>query len=258
MDESNQIKTVQGRWMTIDEEIYLALDIHTMSLYTALRYEGDFAQETSKVVKSRNYLCQRAKIRKTQFYASMNILEELGLVKRCNEQRLGEVGLIYVSKHMNHFKTACHMEKPVHDMHEVVRTANQVVRTADTYQESSNNTTTTYEECTLPPSAPELSPLDLIQIFHEELPDNPEVLINKANGRIEPLVLREIKGFKKWWLAETSKNLTGEKFRAYLLKMKSNAPGFCNNILPQAGRRNGIKAFLDPFNALKLMNGEIY
>lgn len=130
MDEMNHVKTVQGRWMTIDEEIYDALDIHTMSLYTALRYEGDFAQETSKVIRSLKYLCDKAKIKRAQGFKSLNKLEKLGLIKRCNEKRLGEVGLIYVSKHLDHFCLPVHtVDTPVYDM-------DTPVHTVDTYQES--------------------------------------------------------------------------------------------------------------------------
>jgi len=145
----SNIRTSQSRYMTIDEDIYVALDIQTYSLYTALRYEGDYASDTSKVIKSIKYLCVRAKISRSQAHKSLNILEKLGLIKRENDERLGEVGLIMVSKHIGFYRSvheATYVQKDIIPVHTVDRGVHTVdrgvhgvdrgVHGVDTYQES--------------------------------------------------------------------------------------------------------------------------
>ena len=211
MDELNQIRTVQGRWMTIDEEIYVALDNDTMSLYTALRYEGDYAQETTKVIKSMKYLCERAKIKKTKGYEALNTLENLGLIKRCNEKRLGEVGLIYVSKHMGYFS------EPVRIADTPVRIADTPVRLTDTYQESiQQSIQDNSESCDSPSQKPKNKIKDIqpfIDVWNElaEHTGNPKQGTEKRSLQAIKRNLNKINDY--WKIPLSPKN-----FKAWLSK----------------------------------------
>lgn len=91
------------------------------------------------------------------------------------------------------------------------------------------------------------TPLDLITVFKEELPDNPQPLVNVINKSLEPKVRKALKDFKTYWHARTGEPLTEKGFRAYLKGLKNNCPGFVNNKYINKGgktQKNGIMVFL--------------
>lgn len=111
------------------------------------------------------------------------------------------------------------------------------------------------------PDALEITPVELLEIYEEEMPDNPKPLVNKANGQIEKKVKDKIRDFKKYWKAATKKDLTKEKFRAYLQLLKEESPGLVENEYMNKGgqiTRNGLGVFLNWETCEKLRQNRVY
>lgn len=120
-----------------------------------------------------------------------------------------------------------------------------------------NKHTTTQQEFSSKSLKPEASPIDLITVFQEELPDNPCASISSYNGEIEGSVLKAMNRFKKEWFSIYKKPLSKEEWRFYLQKMKSDCEGFCFEIMPRIKMRNGLKNFLNWEILQKLREGKI-
>ena len=204
----SNIKTIQSRYMTIEEDIYLSLDIHSMSLYTALRYEGDYSTETSKVIKSMQYLCERAKISRRKAFESLNVLEKFGLIKRENEKRLGEVGLIWVSKHMGFFKPVHDMHTPVHDMHTPVHQVH-------TYQESIQQYDHKEREIEEPTKNLEYNlKIDHSYQYPETYYQNTTKNLTSINQSGTNITISDINTFEEFWRLYPRQGSNKEKVRA--------------------------------------------
>ena len=119
MDNLNgNVKRVQSRYINLDEDIYEALDIYSLNVYLALRYEGDYSKECSCVKKSVAQLMELSKVKRRQFFLSLNILENHGLIRR--EDKLGDITNYLVARTLNYFnvKPVQHTDTGgVHDMH---------------------------------------------------------------------------------------------------------------------------------------------
>ena len=117
MDELNrEVKRVQPRYVTLDEDIFDALDPYTLKVYLSLRFEGDYSKECSGVKKSVAFLMESSGIKRRQFFKCLNKLENLGLIKR--EDTLGEISNYLVARTINYFEPVHTMDEGgVHDMH---------------------------------------------------------------------------------------------------------------------------------------------
>ena len=118
------VKRTQPRYVTLDEDIFDALDPYTLKVYLSLRFEGDYSKECSGVKKSIAFLMESSGIKRRQFFKSLNILEGLGLIKR--EDNLGYISNYLVSRTLYYFKNepvnnidggVHHTHGGVHDMH---------------------------------------------------------------------------------------------------------------------------------------------
>ncbi len=125
-----------------------------------------------------------------------------------------------------------------------------------------NNKLTTSTQVISSDSKPqEITPVELIEIYAEEMPDNPQPLVNRATGAIEDKVKKKIRDFKKYWRAHTKKDLTKQKFRAYLRALKEASPGIVENEYEnRAGQmtKNGLSVFLNWETCEKLRQKRLY
>ncbi len=123
------------------------------------------------------------------------------------------------------------------------------------------NTTTSTSFSSSNPTPKPITPVELIEVFKEELPDNPHDVISSDGKSIDKAFLRRVKDFKKYWRSEHSAELTINGFRAYLIAMKDNCSGFCDNEYSIIGgtkeSKNSIAVFINPDNAHKAINGSL-
>ena len=215
-----------------------------------------------------DYLCALGSIKKRQLYKILNTLESCKYISRkglTNQRKIfwtyNPLGTVIVedlntgalectsdeSLNINQYKNPTLVHSSALNYCPGVHIDNRV-----------NNTTTTQQYFSSSLPSDEITPLELASVFEQELPENPQAMINKSNGSMEPSTLKAIREFKKWWFSETGQVLNEERFRKYLIAMKKKAPGFCHNEHPKSGRKAGIKQFVNWVNAMKLMNGEIY
>jgi len=93
-----------------------------------------------------------------------------------------------------------------------------------------------------------ITPVELIAVYHEVLPDNPKVLINPVTGEIEPKVNKAIRAFKKYWLRRAGSPITIDDFKTYMMDLRNNCSGFTlNSYIGKGGneQKNGLVTFLD-------------
>jgi len=111
----------------------------------------------------------------------------------------------------------------------------------------------------------EITPVELIQIYRDELPDNPMVIQELGSKKIDHDLLRQIKVFKEQWPHHMEgEKLTMESFRRYINKFKVNFRGFISeyekkgeirgiflqNGLPQLLTISTLTRFFDPKGGL--------
>jgi len=90
----------------------------------------------------------------------------------------------------------------------------------------------------------EITPVELVRVYEQELPDNPKVSYNPATGEIDPSIRRLVKPFKRYFEAKTGNKLTMDGFRAYLEGLKEDAPQIATGVFKKSGKRNGLATFL--------------
>lgn len=79
--ETFKASRVKPRYINIRENIYEALSNDAMAVYIALRFEADYSTEVSPVEKNIQFLCNKAKIKKTRCKECLSELEQNGLTK---------------------------------------------------------------------------------------------------------------------------------------------------------------------------------
>lgn len=104
----------------------------------------------------------------------------------------------------------------------------------------------------------ELSPLELIEIFKTQFPNNPLPERRASTGELPKKIKNSIKEFKKDWPTYSNgKPLTKQSFMVLLNAYKQKMPGFCNNAYNKGGNpnkeRNGIESFLKWENVQDLL-----
>lgn len=129
--------------------------------------------------------------------------------------------------------------------HEIVTCTSHEIVTLNLKEEPKINTSERSSQAA--PIFSESTPLNLVSVFAQELPANPQPLVNVINKSLEPKVRRALIAFKKYWKERVGSSLTEKGFRAYLQGLKRNCPGFVNNeYINKGGRKqkNGIMVFL--------------
>ncbi len=247
---NSEVKRVQPRYISIDEDIYDALDPYSLKVYMVLRYEGDYSKECSGVKKSVAFLMESSKVKRRQFFKSLNILESLGLIKR--EDKLGDVSNYLVARTLGYFNTL-----PVQDMQGVVHTVHTGVHQVHTdhksLQEYKHNNN--ISDLKSPETAEVIE--EIVSVYHEELPECPK--IKKIGSKQSELYKLLVKLMKNWpEYSESKSAFTVEAFRGYLRFIKQQHPGFLDPYSTEQGniRRNNLKTLVREDNILRFINNE--
>ena len=103
-----------------------------------------------------------------------------------------------------------------------------------------------------------ITPIELVSIFTEELPESPAPLVHATKGHIGCAEKRAIKLLKEHFEGTHKKPFTGQIFRGYLRYLKDNCSGFINNEYEQRGSgkyiRNGFLQIVNWQNYEKAFN----
>jgi len=104
------------------------------------------------------------------------------------------------------------------------------------------------------------TPLNLVSVFAEELPESPQPVVHAITKSIDQKSRVAITEFKKYWLARIGKPLTVNNFRAYLRGLKEDCPGFLAEYMNKNGlsHKNGIKTILHWETFEKYLNKTIF
>jgi len=92
-----------------------------------------------------------------------------------------------------------------------------------------------------------ITPVELIAVYHEVLPDNPRVLINPVTGAIESKVKEAIREFKKYWFRRAGSPITIDDFKTYMMDLRNNCSRFTlDSYIGKGGneQKNGLITFL--------------
>ena len=222
-EQNVALKRTKPRYIMLRENIHEALDLYTLSLYLAFRYEADYAAEDALVKRSCKFLCEKAKISRRQFFKSLNILEDHGLVLRDPENQYHSVSTYHVAQELNYFNTDCGV---VHDVHGVVHDVH-----TDHYSSSCSNINITTSESVDSPSPalkkkskPNVDLRELINIYSKWFPDNPQPHKKTITNELEK-VLRTL--IRRWPEAHPDGlPFTAEQFDKYLELLSTTAPKF--------------------------------
>ena len=104
-----------------------------------------------------------------------------------------------------------------------------------------------------------LTPVEFIETYHQEFPDNPRVITNKHTGAIHKQALKSIRDFKRYWLNEVGRALTHDDLMFYFESLKEEAPRFVSNHYgPSNKMQNGINTFLKWETFEKLQHGQLF
>jgi len=112
----------------------------------------------------------------------------------------------------------------------------------DTKPDTKN--TITEQSSAAPISSTAITPVELVRVYQEELPNNPKVVVNHATGGFDRKLLKAIKELKKHYEAKEKSPLTEELFRCYIQGIKEDLPQLAEGIYEKNGRRNGLMTFI--------------
>ncbi len=255
---------VYQRYVDIDEDIHQCLTLQSLSLYMAFRFCAQFGQDASRVKRTAKYMWEKAKIRRSQYFKSMNELENVGLILRDPSSEIGKVAIIHIARHLYHFKPEL-APKPVliSPSEEPVHMVDGGVHTVDTlFINPSHEIPTTSN---LQDSKPKLSrkepshtPIlkEMIEAYRETFPDNPQPHPKVISTSLEKTMLTLI---KRWPEIEPNGNpLTADGFTRYLAMLKLDAPKFSlGTYLTQDGARkkNNLETFCRWNTVVKYFEG---
>ncbi|MFO3232994.1 hypothetical protein QPW83_14970, partial [Legionella pneumophila] len=121
-DENINIRKIKPRYITLNEDIFQALNPYTLKLYIAMRYESDYSTECSSIKKNIKFLENKTSLSRRQILYSLKELENFGLVKR--ERDIGYQTTYWTAQDMGYFTPEEKPENegaadalPVQDMH---------------------------------------------------------------------------------------------------------------------------------------------
>lgn len=240
------LKRTKPRYIMIREDIHEALDLYTLSLYMAFRYESDYDQEDSVIKRSAKFLYEKAKISRRQFFLSLNILEDFGLVLRDSASQLNSISIYHVAQELNYFNTNCGV---VQDVHGVVHDMH-----TDHYSSSVsniNNITSVSDETS---SSKVVSNQDIIDAYHEHIPEMTRI------KTVDRDLANKIKSMQKNWhkYQKEGKKFTLELFIQFMAFVRAHHSWFIKPYPTQAGnvRKNSLRNLITEKNLAKFANGE--
>jgi hypothetical protein len=230
----------------IREEIHSVLDIHSLSLYMTFRYIADFEDKDALVKRSAKFLYEKAKISRRQFFLSLNILENFGLVLREPSNPLNSISTYHVAQDLYYFYTDCRV---VHEMHGVVHGMH-----TDHYPLPIKDNINIISDLTEKPENP-LPEIDaILQVYEEVLPDCPKIKV------VDSKLKQQLHQMRKNWpkYQKEGKAFSLESFKDYLVYLKTHYGWFVQPYTTESGsiRRNSLRNFTREINICKIVNGE--
>ncbi len=243
---------VYQRYVDIDEDIHQCLTLQSLSLYMAFRFCAQFGQEASRVKRTAKYMWEKAKIRRSQYFKSMNELENVGLILRDPSSEIGKVAIIHIARHLYHFKPEL-APKPVliSPSEEPVHMVDGGVHTVDTlFINSSHEIPTTSNSQDSKPKLSRKEPShppilkEMIEAYRETFPDNPQPHPKVISTSLE----KTLQTFIKRWPEHDpeGKAMTLDSFRRYMVGLKTFAPKFSLGayVTPEGNRKkNSLETF---------------
>jgi hypothetical protein len=262
------IKPVYQRNVSIDENIFATLSLSALSLYMVFRYEADYRHQESDVKRSAKFLYTKAKISRTQFYTTLNMLEHHGLVLRDPNNQLGEKCVFHVAKELGYFTN----KEGVHVVDRGVHVVDRGVHVVDTdhysfpllntttspfLSEDFKNTTTTvfFENGKAVNDSDRLVPVDeILEVYREHMPEM--VQVRNADKEIINLIKKMQKDWPKY--QKERKKFTIPLFIDFLNFVRTNHPWFITPYVTQGGhtKKNSIRELIREKNLSKFSNGE--
>lgn len=236
------LKRTKSPYIMIREDIYEALDLYTLSLYMAFRYESDFQKEDSIIRRSAKSLYEKAKISRRQFFLSLNILEDFGLVLRDSSSELNSISIYHVAQELHYFNTDCGVVQDVHGVVHDMHTYHY------SYPLSNINITSDSGE------SPTIGNQEVIDAYHEVLPECPQIKV------VDNQLKSQLNHLRKHWprYQKEGKSFSIESFKDYLNYIKQHYPWFIKPYTTEGGmvKRNNLRVFTRQINITKIVNGE--
>ncbi len=278
-NEAVGVSRAEPRYIMMNEDIYDALTKDEMRVYMALRYEADYAKETSIVKRSIAFIVKKSKISRRQVFYCLNTLETTHyLIQRIEMPATGIQNNYNVSRTLNFFNqiSTNASQVPITNTSapdapgDIICTENTA--TSAPYAPTSasdalliinsfNNKSTTSEQSSpAAVSSKPLTPVELVEVYKQEFPDNPHPALSPVTKCYFRSLLDLIREFKKAWKADNGTELTEATFRGYLLFLQQQAPQFAlgEYVHARSGvmMKNGLPTFLKVEHYVKFFNGE--
>ncbi len=213
------------RYIVINEDIHAILDLHTLSLYMAFRFEADYTEEDAVIRRSAKFLADKAHISNRQFFKSLNLLEDFGLILRDPNSPANSMSIYHVAQKLNYFTTQC---SGVHDVHTGVHDVHTdhyslPIINNITISESDDSPAPAIQEKKKKQSSVEMM-RQLIEVYRQEFPDNPQphptLISTSLHKTLSTLI-------KRWPEADPKGHpLDAETFQRYLEHLRLSAPKF--------------------------------
>jgi hypothetical protein len=261
MSENIQIQAVEPRYIMIKENIFDILDLHSLSLYMALRYFSTYGKDNASIKISVKSLCEKSKIKRAKAFMCMNVLESHGLLRRENDKTLGDTTRYLVAQTLGFFQKPVIdsiVEGGVHDIDGGVHDIDGGVHKVDTYHYSSHyssqSTISDLEKSPVVGKEKLLGQDAIVEAYHEVLPDSPKIQVIDSGFNQQLITMQ--KNWPKY--QKDGETFSIESFKAYLRAVQRSCPGF---LLPYrtkdgATRKNNLRTLTRPTNIAKLINGE--
>jgi hypothetical protein len=241
------IKAAYQRHVAIDENIHATLDLYSLSLYMAFRFEADYRSECSSVKRSAQFLYQKAKISRAQFYRCMTILENYGLILREEANEFRSISTYHVARELDFFNTIGSKSNDVPERDNDVSDSD-----TDQYSLSSSikNTTSVSDET----SSSKISNQEILDAYHEHLPELTRI------KTVDRDLANKIKSMQKNWpkYQKDGMKFSIELFIIFINFVRKHHSWFIKPYTTEAGnqRKNSLRNLITEKNLAKFANGE--
>ena len=239
------LSPIRKRYIMIDENILSNLDLYTLSLYMIFRFEADYSQEDSEITRTAEYLYSKAKIKRSQYYKSLNELEKNGLILRDENNKLGKKCIFHVAQELGYFTgTLTNATNDLSEINKGVHDMDRGVHDMDTDHYliplSTNINISTISE--------------VVETFHSELPELPQV--KKLDTKLQSQIKKMIKDWPSY--QKDGKKFSIESFKDYLNLIKMHYPWFLKPYKTESGTETKctLRKITREINISKFVNGE--
>ena len=265
-ETQSTVKRLSPRYIVIHENIHEVLDLYTLSLYIAFRFETDYSKEESEVKRSAKFFYKKAKISQAQYYRCLNKLEQCGLVYRDEGNKLGEMCVFHVAQELGYFSQGIsggeggisggeggisggdtdHYSFPLKDL----------ISINNTYAASAKIDKPKTQKAVNSVKTQNLALKELIDVYRKVFPDNPQPHSSAISTSLGKALLTLVKRWPE--LDPEGKGLTPEAFERYMLALKSMAPKFAlGEYVTEQGNKtkHGLETFCRWNTVVKFLEG---